>query len=185
VKQIIGIILIIVGVIVLLFFDNYPGGIIPYPILWYLLSIVIIGIGVLLIRKSLKQKNEEITNQIENELNRLKKYGDKILVDLDKCEILTNNYVEEIESDSSYTVQRWDALYDSSRNIKKVNVYQTRLLFESNRLGKKEKFYSPTINKDEVTIRFLLALHKNTFIYIDRMYKDKYYFDINFLLEEK
>ncbi len=184
-KAIIGFILIIAGIVVFLFFSKYSGDSIPYPFLWYLISIAVIGFGILLILNSLKVGNEQNDKTIDDEIDRLKKNGDKITVDLNICEIVTNNYVEERESNSSYRVQAWDALYDSSRNVELVSVNQTVLLFETDRHGNKERFRSPTISKDEITLKFLLDRQQETFIYVDRDNRERYYFDLEFLIEKE
>lgn len=180
-KTITGIILIVLGLISLLFLENYSGRFILYLFIGYVISFGIIGIGALLIGRAFKEEQEELKVKIDSEVDQLKKYGDKIFVDFDKCKIITNNYVEEVETESFNNNQAWEALYDSERNVKKVEVNQARLLFETDRFGKREKFYSPVINKDEITIRFLLAEQKETFIYIDKNGQGRYYFDLSFI----
>lgn len=180
-RRITGIILLIIGLVAFLLFYRYSGNLLPYSLLWHTGVIATFGLGTLLILSSSKKDDIDMKSVVANEINRLKQFGDRIKVDFNDCEIVTNNYIKEVATGSSYKVQAFDALYDSNRNIKKVNVNQTVLVFETHRLGRKEKFKSPTIYKDEMTLRFLLARKKETFIYVDRNQKDKYYFDLEFI----
>jgi hypothetical protein len=182
-KTITGIILIIVGLISLLFFENYSGREVLYLLMGYLISFGMIGVGGLLVNGALAEEKRRRDKEKEKLVSKFKANSEKILVDFDKCEIISNNYVEEVETESFNNNQAWEALYDSERNVKKVEVNQARLLFEADRFGTKEKFYSSMICKDEITIRFLLAKQKETFIYIDKNDKDRYYFDLDFIFK--
>ncbi len=186
IKLITGIILINIGLLAFLLFFKYSENITPYTFYWHTGVMATLAFGTFLIRSSLKNDNINLKKVVANEINRLKRFGDKIKVNLDDCEIVTNNYTKDVVTASPYNVQVFDALYDSNRpnrNIKKVNVNQSIIIFETDRLGRKEKFKSLSINKDEITLRFLLAQKKETLIYVDRNQKDKYYFDLEFLYD--
>jgi len=173
--------MLVLGILTYLFFRHYNGSFIPYPIVWYFGAILMILIGILLIKSAITKGNKEIEDNFKKEIEKFKLNSEKIPVDLNNCLIKTNNYTEQIEKESGYRAQTLDALYDSSKNVESVNVYNAVLIFETEINGQKEKFYSPTINKEEITLRFLLDRQKETFIYVDKGNRKRYYFDIEFL----
>jgi hypothetical protein len=137
----------------------------------------------LLIKSELSSRDRKVRQNLKAEINNFKLTADKIKVDLNNCKIRANNYTEQVEVVKNYKAQAFDALYDSSKNIANVNINQAVLIFETDKYGEKERYFSPTIYKDEVTLRFLLDRQKETYIYVDRDNRSKYYFDLEFLNE--
>jgi hypothetical protein len=183
IKTILGFLLIIIGFLTVLFFRKYSGDLIPYPIIWVLAGILCVIIGFLLIKSGLSSRDRKARQNLKAEINNFKLTADKIKVDLNNCKIRANNYTEQVEVVKNYKAQAFDALYDSSKNIANVNINQAVLIFETDKYGEKERYFSPTIYKDEVTLRFLLDRQKETYIYVDRDNRSRYYFDLEFLNE--
>lgn len=119
-------------------------------------------------------------------LESFKRNGKKIPVDLLKCEIRTNNYIEEQELYGPGTpygtdIQFANALLgDEMDNVKKVEINQSVIEYQHE--GK--KYYSHVIPKDKTTLLFLLDFKKETFIYVDPGTGD-YYFDLEFLNDKE
>lgn len=112
IKSIIGVILIVLGLLSLLFFRNYRGEYISYPLIWNLGGIFILLIGFWLIKKVVSRKDKEMEEEIVREKEKFKQNVEKILVNFDNCKIKSNNYTEQIEKDKNYRVKTLDALYD-------------------------------------------------------------------------
>jgi len=181
IKTILGFFLILIGLLAFLFFRKYSGDLIPYPVIWYFVGILFMIIGFLLVKSGLASHDKRVIKDLSVEINNFKLTADKIKVDLNNCKIRINNYTEQVEKVKSYKAQTFDAFYDSSKNIENVNINQAVLIFETDKFGQRAKYFSPTIYKDEITLRFLLDRQKETFIYVDRDNRSKYYFDLEFL----
>jgi len=176
-KHILGIVLIILGGISYYFFSHYEGHLIPVPFLFTILSAGIVVLGFYIFIHFLKAP--EPYNFIE--IRRLKKEGEKIDIVLLDCDFLINNYTVEKEISSNYKVQGLDTIYNGRRSVKNIDYDQIVLVHEYIVNGKSEKFYSQTIFKEEITLRFLLEKQSRTFIYVDKKNRDNYYFDLEFL----
>lgn len=112
----------------------------------------------------------------------LKTNGIEIAVDFDQCELKSNQYREKIERDISHSSE--DEVFDAlmgHMTPEYNDVDQSVIVFKTEFKGKETTFYSPTINKEKVTLQFLLADKKSTKIYVDRLNKDNYYFDLEFI----
>lgn len=191
IRRILAYILFGLGFLTVTFFRKYSGTIIPYPFLFWLIGLLMFWGGWLLLRRTLTNKEQQDAERIEKLIGDIKTNGEKIVVDLAKCDIKQNDYVEEREKygtgnyvttlDIERDIQAWDALTDSTRNTKKVQVNQAVLIFNNNHNGKTERFVSRVIPFDRVTLLFKLDAQKETTLYVDRNDRNKYYFDLDFL----
>lgn len=186
-KTIIGYVLIFLGFFVTLFFRKYTGELIPYPFLYWVMGIGMIVSGLLLLRNAVPPAEKKYRQQVEE----LKQQGEKITVDFSVCELKEHHYQEEQEADS--TKAGWTSLVSpleyhafsavDSLKTEQVQVIQTVIIFSYHnvRTGQTEKFFSPVISKDKITLSFYLDTQKNTTLYIDRANRSRYYFDLEFL----
>jgi hypothetical protein len=181
IKFIIGTLLFVIGLVTWLFFRRYNGEVIPVPIVWYFTGIACMLFGLLQIRKGYSQLNKQVIIDLQAEVNNFKLTADKILVDLNSCEIKANNYTEQVVDQRSYRSQAFDTMRGSPKKYGDIYINQAMLIFETEKYGQKERYYSPTIYKDEITLRFLLDKQKETYLYIDKNNREKYYFDLEFL----
>ena len=177
------------GLLTITFFRKYSGEFIPYPFLFYLAGLAMFIVGLLLLRNTPTSKELILKKQIED----LKANSDKIYVDLLQCEIKENNYTEEQDklgkSNGLLTygfeqeIQLLDALSRPKRNFEEAQINQTVIIYnyQNNRTGKAEKFVSRIINKDRITLSFYLEKQNNTTLYVDKVNRDRYYFDLAFL----
>jgi hypothetical protein len=180
-KSVLGYALMVAGVLAFVFFRNYRGEAIPNPNFWYILSIGIVVLGFFVVRNNRSRKLKVEKENLNAEIEEFKMHADKLLVDLNACEIITNNYTEHIERSKSSRAQALDFVYDSSYNVEDKDVLQSVIFYETEHEGKKEKFYSHTMYKDEVTLRIKFDRQKETYIYIDKFNRERYYFDLEFL----
>jgi len=183
IKFSLGIIIAVIGCVLFVFFQNYEGTIIPYPILILVVSLIFIFIGLAIIVKSLTSPSWG--KQQQRELEYFKQHADKLLVDLSKCSIKKSNYTEIIESPKPYQVAMYDAIYDNNRDIETQTINQSVICFDWEKNGKTQTFYSPVIYMDSVTLHFLLLKQKFTYLYVSRNEEETHcYFDLDFLDEQ-
>jgi hypothetical protein len=177
----IGIIMIIIGLLILLFFKQYSGVLIPHPVVGFVLGLLLMISGYLTFKKGSAQWYEKNEENIKARIQEFRRKADKVRVDLNACEIKTNSYSEQVDKVKNYKAKAFDTLYDSDKGIENINSNETVLIFETEKYGEKEHYYSPVIYKDEITLRFMLDKQKETYIYIDKENRGNYYFDLEFL----
>ncbi len=182
------------GFFTVTFFRNYSGEIIPYPFLFWVLGLSMFWGGFLFLRYTPSKNEMTAQKQITTIITELKETGEKIQVDLTQCELKEHNYIEEKERyghrnelvtfDIEREIQALNALGGGSiRNVEQVHVTQTVIIFykKNIRNGGMEKFISRIIPKDKITLTFYLDKQKRTTLYVDKVNRERYYFDLDFL----
>jgi hypothetical protein len=180
-KSIFGTLLITAGCFIYMFIVNFDGSILSYTPLWLALGIIV-GYIIFVTSKSRKEKIAE--SRKHDAINRLKQLGKVIKTSIEDCELISNDYFKEIPKSGNLRVQGWDSLYDSSRTVKNVEIYQTRIVYKPKDTYYNEMYMSPIINKDKETLSFIFPKNKEICIYVDRDDRSKYYFDIDFLKKQ-
>jgi hypothetical protein len=193
-RRILAYILFGLGFLTIIFFRKYSGSAISYPFLFWLLGIVMFIGGLFFLRYTPTTNEINFQKKIREVINDLKVNGDKIQVDFTQCDIKEHNYTEEREKyahssefltlDFERQIQGWNAISGSSiHNVKQVQIKQSIIIFQyqNNQTGNAEKFVSRVIPKDKITLLFYLDKQKNTCLYVDKINRDKYYFDLEFL----
>lgn len=177
-----------IGLLILTFFRRYNGNVIPYPWLIYVSGILCFLIGFYLLRKTPTTTENKILEKAKALVKDLKENGEKLMVDLDACEIKENHYYQEPDNFKNATdielVTATDLvyLYNKFNSPPTDNqTLQSVAVFKTNYKGKDRTFYSPTIAKDKDNLLFKFLAQKKTTIYIDKNDSDKYYFDIEFI----
>lgn len=178
IKNVLGYILSIIGILMMIFFRKYSGDLIPYSTIWFFAGFILLFIGYSFIQT----KEIKLMQDLADEIDKFKLRADQIKVNLNSCKIKTNNYTEQIEEDDSYRPQLLNSLSDyTKKEMKHTTVYQSVLIYETDVFGQKAAYYSPTIYMDEISLKILLDREKETSIYVDRDNRNKYYFDLEFL----
>jgi hypothetical protein len=184
--------LFILGFLTWTFFRHYSGEIIPYPWLFWFLGLLMFLFGYLLLRYAPTGKEHAKIRQVRQLVADLKTNGEQIRVDFSACEILENNYTEQVEPYSGDDLMLatgrpslhylLNVLEDKDKRGD-VEVNQSCILFryQNNRTGQTEKFISHVIDKDSVTLSFYLDQQKKTTLYVDKTDRNLYYFDLAFL----
>jgi hypothetical protein len=176
-RVVIGVILIVVGAIFLLFFLKVEFGTFENHYLFLLGSGSISIIGFVLVRDwSFNLKIRKRKNPVTS----IKKSGEKILVDLRKCKIKSHSYFVEVEKNDSYKVKALNAIYDETLNTEHIEINQCIIECKIIIDNKSLKIVSPVINKDEISLSFLLDNQKTTYVYFNKINKE-YFFDLDFL----
>ncbi len=192
-KGILGILLTVLGILTFIYFMHDSLHIVPYP---YNVVLQIFGnvIAVFGIYFALKGFANRIDLKDRRKFNTFKKdlmeNGEKIEVDLTKCEIKENAYSEEVGNDyevqmGMINTQLLDSIYDNDRATKSIEIDQTRLVFSYIHNGADEKFISPIIPKSAFDLNIKIYLHKTTSLYVDKNDRARYYFDLDFLKREE
>ena len=193
-RRILAYILFGLGFLTVTFFRKYSGDLIPYPFLFWLLGLGMFWGGLLFLRYTPSPKEINNQKQVNVAINELKENGEKIQVDLTQCELKEHNYFEEKEKyghknelltlDIEREIQSWNALGGGYiRNVEQVQIKQTVIIFSKPniRSGQTEKFISRVVPKDKITLSFYLDKQKQTILYVDKINRERYYFDLDFL----
>jgi len=90
-----GVVFIVFGIIVLIFFTQNNGSLAAYPLLMHVLGIALIPTGLGMIIFNYRKKSGRDKNSLSGSHRYLKESGEKIIVSLDDCEFKSNDY--EIE----------------------------------------------------------------------------------------
>ncbi len=102
--------------------------------------------------------------------NNLKQNGEKIIIDLDNCDIKENNYYEDIAS-KILLPARTDDYRDQY-------IVQSVIIYNYKRNGTSEKFVSQTFAVDAITLESHI-LNNEIILYVDTLDRSKYFFDFN------
>ncbi|HEX8514552.1 MAG TPA: hypothetical protein VF868_00025 [Bacteroidia bacterium] len=177
-----------IGFIILTFFRNYKGNVIPYPWLIYVGGLLCFIVGLILLLKNPKTPDNGLLLTVEKYIKNLKENGDRIKVDLNSCDLKQNDYFEEPDYYKNATEAELMLAADYVYFYNKLkygridkHVYQTIATFTTNYKGKEMTFISPTIGKDKTNLLFKFSIKKDTTIYVDKIDPTKYYFDIDFV----
>ncbi len=155
-----------------------------YNLYFLIMGGLIAGVGLLVVTLISNKEEKTASDTYNAWKEKLIRNGLKVEVDLDKVEIKSASYREEIISENA-GFNRYEALDGMIRkdNREFNNVEQSVLVYETEVHGNKKKFYSPLIPKDETTLQLLLGSQKKTSIYLDRLNDENYFFDIEFLFQ--
>ncbi|MBI3510655.1 MAG: TM2 domain-containing protein [Bacteroidetes bacterium] len=181
---------IFLGLFAVLFFRFYRGHIIPYPLLWLLISGFFSLAGFILLLSVKKNTDKKKADDLFTVISRIKKEGEKIPVNLRECEVKSNSWVETVDKNQNRSdavdlaliaIGGTGALISSalrnSNSEKEISRQQSVIIFKHNN----EIFRSPVMDREEITLKMLIDIHEKTFIYRDRKDRRKYYFDLEFL----
>ena len=109
-------------------------------------------------------------NVLTEDQNNLKQHGEKIIIDLDNCDIKENNYYEDIASKIMLPAQ--------ADNYREQYIVQSVIIYNYNRNGASEKFVSQTFAVDTITLESHI-LNNEIILYVDTFDRGKYFFDFN------
>jgi hypothetical protein len=168
-------ILLILSSLMSLFFRHYHCSMISHLWAFYLGSILLGLIGVLLFVLAASTAEKTAGQQQSRLITDLEANGEKILVDLNACEIRGNDYTETIE----ITHVRAPSEYITEDIEQSVFIFQR----ENTCTGTFERFVSPVIPKDKITLSFYLDRQRQTTLYVDKTNRSHYHFDLDFLAD--
>ena len=172
--KIIGVLFILFGVIVHLFFTHYDGTLIPYPALMHLLGIALIPTGIVFIlygSGKINRQDQSVQAQAHRDL---KETGEKIIVDLNNCDFKSNSY--EVEMPDIPT--QYDSFEGPEHRTKTENVQQSMFTYIHLTGNFTEHFQSPVFPIDLISLKTHI-IKKELALYIDRKQRSNYYFELN------
>lgn len=170
------------GLIVYLFFREYAGSLIPYPLLFWLVGIAMIAGGAFLVRYSYRIAEDRAHVNMKRAIQEFKNASEFTDISFSDCEILRNDYVHEVDR-NTHRARAWDALVDETRNTSRQKINQNVLVINHVINGQKHRFYSHTLNIDHDTLLLKLDMKKQTKLYFNSNNLDEYYLDLEFLNE--
>ncbi len=183
IKNILALICAASGLLIVLFFRNYEGRVIPYPILWWLLGILLLPFSSWLFYSARKERMNDKRKVVRQAIEKLKSEADVIHVDVDDCEVLTgyDKIIDDGEINVSPKYQMFSAFLPEDDPSPEIDKESSVIVFKTDVQGKEMKFVSRRIRKDGVTMEFLLANKKQIDLYVDKNNPQKYWFDLDFL----
>jgi hypothetical protein len=143
------------------------------------LLLLFVAIIIVIIVKYIQLKRKESLNRTSKNYF-LKERGKVLSIKPDELLVKSNNYWEEKGSEVS-KITMVDALYNSERNFPQEQKFRTVLIYDGLVNDRPVKYISPSINLDEVTLRYRLFNVPEVKIYIDKQNGNNYYFDLSFL----
>lgn len=150
--------------------------------------LVVIGLSVaLLARRKMDGQPliQEDPRKVRQLLEDFKQRARKVKVNLRECEVLSNSYSEDHLKSNNWRVQALDSLTgDGLSNVQQVNVNQSRVVFNTQFGAQKLAYSSPAISMDRTTLLLKLDIQNETTLYVDPGDQSKYYFDLEFLIQE-
>ncbi len=176
-KKLTGYLFAAIGFIGFGFLRNYNGSVIPYPTLWFFLSIAVglVGLSLIYLTKSNKLTKQEKYNK--ERVDQLKQRGERILLTVDNCEIRENNYYEEVINESGSRVQQIDALYDPNRNYRQNYIKQSAIIYYYKIDDKKYRMTSQSFSFNVKTLTNYVE-NKMLVLYVNPFDKTDYAFDL-------
>lgn len=184
-KRFSGWLLTVTGIIVFCFFARYNGSRISSPELLCTLAAgcIIAGGALIMAVPAARQKKEQ---KEDVNIRDLKENGNRVRVDLMECDIIGNNYTEDRYQHFRETATNAEILIagrlDSETDAPvDIEILQSRVVYKTEYRGKSRTFYSPLIAKEKDSILLKCSIQKITYIYVDRMNPEIYYFDFGFM----
>lgn len=171
-KRLLGFILLGLSTVSVLFFRKYNGTVIPYPLLWYALFIVIGFLGVTLIYKSMVATIRIAEKQSDNARSQFKNTGERIKVDFDSSSFHSRSYQHQVPDDrlEVTSIHLFSSLIPNPERNEIVSRSSISFTFG------KEVFVS-SFNVDAVTLRSYVIQEK-LFVYVNRNNRLEYVFDL-------
>jgi hypothetical protein len=172
--KVIGVVFILLGITVHIFFTQNYGSLIPYQLLMYLLGIALIPAGISLIIFDVRKKSVKNNTNSTESCQYLKESGEKIIVNLDDCDFKSNDY--EVEMPNLQT--QYDAFEGPEHRTHIENILQSMVIYTCKTGSHTESFLSPVYPIDIVSLKTHIMNHE-LILHVDQEDRSKYYFELN------
>ena len=138
-------------------------------------NLIFVGIGTLILLPFLiwfliiKIKEKKIDIEKKAEIQKLKKYGEKVIVNLENIKINSNSWKQEVRKTSRYEdkVSYVDINY---------NLIEMKIPYRNEFIN-----YSLHIDMETTKLKIHFAIKRETILYVDLKDKNKNYLDLEFL----
>lgn len=185
IKELIGYALLALGFLTVFFFGKYNGTYFTYPTIYFITGIIMIFFGGKFIQISFSDSEKQDIEKWNILIDELKLNGEKIKVDLSICEIKSNDYIEEQEITAYSNIKGWNVMGgEEMKNVKNVTIYQRVIIYKHKNKENIETFESNVFNIDNDSLLIKLYDRKETYIYVDKNNRERYYFDLAFLVDD-
>lgn len=179
----VGIFFFIIGLTLLVMAGFFEG--VNIMVSFIVGSILLLFIGFQFFKKGEEYDQKERLSRYLQQKEEFIAISDKIKVDLLSCKIQRCDYVEERAFASS---ERRLFTHDYRNELSGYMIREERIravvIFNTEINGVLREFRSPTLEKDKMTLRFLLGHQQETYLYIDKSDEDNYLFDFDFIDKE-
>lgn len=146
-------------------------------------------VGYFILRYSSQSKDKTTIDKVRHMIDDLKANGERIRVDFPDCHIRGHEYSEAVENPESQLVDMTvsSALtevmnhLDNPTGMREIRQSVIVFPYANPKTETTEKFVSPVIGKDEITLSFYLDRQQHTTLYVDKSNRALYYFDLDFL----
>ena len=163
------------GTLGFLFFLIYGGAAIPEREMWFVLSIVMAGVGgYWVLRRKWEKARVDNAAQFSHSYD-LRYNGEKIRVTLDNCEVKSRSYQQDI---TNYGLPSRIEMYNGNRNYKTKEVLQTYIVYYKIINGVEYTFVSDARSVSREVMRRFLEGQKGVDLYIDKNDATIYMFDL-------
>ncbi|MDP2692522.1 MAG: hypothetical protein Q8O88_02675 [bacterium] len=170
-------VILIAIILLILFFSRYNGDIFENPFLTFLgLLLTMLGLGFGLFKLLGIFERPILITQLTNYNNSTSWIKTRIKTDDIKIE--SRPYYSDRPKSSNIKVQGLDSLVSSENSIIRDKINSIFLQYDSWNLGEKESFKQLIGNIEETKIRMVLAEKEFIDLYINKMNRKDYYFDI-------
>ncbi|MBO9205193.1 MULTISPECIES: hypothetical protein [Niastella] len=171
--------LLCLGTLGFLFFLMYGGTAIPEKEMWFVLSLVIAGIGGFWVlyhkwRKTMNDNAEHFSRSYD-----LRQKGEKIRVTLDNCEVKSRTYFQEIINGRHPSrIEMLDSLHSDNSNYKTWEVLQTYIVYYKKINGTVHTFVSQPKSISREAMKQYLEQRRGVDLYFDKNDATIYMFDL-------
>ena len=167
------------GTVGFLFFLFYGGAAIPEREMWFVLSIVMAGVGGYWILRHKWEKARANNAAQFSHSSDLRYKGEKIRVTLDNCEVKSRSYHQDITNyGMPGRIEMLDSLYDGNRNHKTKEVLQTYIVYYKIINGVEYTFVSDARSVSREVMQRFLEGQRGVDLYIDKNDATIYMFDL-------
>lgn len=179
-KLVIGLGLSGLGVLVLLFVKHFNAKLLTI-LLMLLAGWTLIIIGFLILKRSKLHIIKKLEKELKENISFLKNKGELRKILFSNLTIGARSEIHEEYTSFPSKVVILDGMYGIDRRKKKVRLDYSVITYEERINEKSQRYYSPEIDKDYITLSFLLEKKNQIDLYIDKGNRNNYYFDLEFL----
>lgn len=139
---------------------------------------IIIGVA-LLVLVIIKLKNQKENKEYKNSLAKFKSAAEKIKVELNQVEIISNSWSEQEFSNTR--AAQIEQMYGDGERTKITTEYNINVIKFSLKIKDEVVHFEERIDMDRKTLEMKLLMQKETTLYFDPANYSNYYLDLEFI----
>lgn len=178
-KQIAGILLLLLAFVGVLFFRHYTGSIIPYPSLFYLVCLALGICGAWILYSAESGQHTKAVNNWLAAKNDFKLKAEKIKLDIDQCEFRSGTFTHEVRDTNMELVKVIAPIHFHGAEFTKMEtVVKSYLLYRPAVSGPVSCYFSNSFPVDTKTLEYYVLTNKIA-LFVNRFNREQYLFDID------